>query len=66
MTGLAVPHDLQIALHGDPEADAAFAALPFSHQREYIDWILEARRADTRAGRIDKALAMMKEKARGG
>jgi uncharacterized protein YdeI (YjbR/CyaY-like superfamily) len=66
MTDTALPHDLQIALHEDPEADAAFAAMPFSHRREYIDWILEARRAETRASRIDKALAMMKEKARGG
>ena len=65
MTEYAVPHDLQIALHDDPEAGAAFDALPFSHRREYIDWILEARRAETRAGRIEKALTMMKEKARG-
>jgi len=40
---MAVPHDLQIALHDDPAAEAAFEKLPYSHQREYIDWILEAR-----------------------
>jgi len=39
---VAVPHDLRIALHNDPAAEAAFAGLPFSHQREYVDWILEA------------------------
>ncbi len=53
---IAVPHDLQIALHDDPAAEAAFARLPFSHKREYIDWILEARLPDTRARRIDEAL----------
>jgi uncharacterized protein YdeI (YjbR/CyaY-like superfamily) len=53
---MAVPHDLQIALHDDPEAEAAFEKLPYSHQREYIDWILEARRADTRARRVDETV----------
>jgi uncharacterized protein YdeI (YjbR/CyaY-like superfamily) len=38
--------------------------MPFSHRREYIDWILEARRAETRARRIEKALALIKAKAR--
>ena len=34
---IPVPPDLQIELHDDPEAEAAFAALPPSHRREYID-----------------------------
>lgn len=58
---IAVPHDLQIALHDDPAAEAAFARLPFSHQREYIDWILETRRPDTRARRIDEAVRRIAE-----
>jgi len=49
---IPVPHDLQIELHDDPEA-AAVAALPPSHRREYIDWILEAKRAETRARRVE-------------
>jgi uncharacterized protein YdeI (YjbR/CyaY-like superfamily) len=53
---MAVPHDLQIALHDDPEAQAAFEKLPYSHKREYIDWILGARRADTRARRVDETV----------
>ncbi len=53
---MAVPHDLQIALHDDPEAGAAFEKLPYSHKREYIDWILEARRADTRARRVEETV----------
>jgi uncharacterized protein YdeI (YjbR/CyaY-like superfamily) len=54
---MAVPHDLQIALHDDPAAEAAFETLPYSHKREYIDWILEARRADTRARRVDETVS---------
>lgn len=65
MAEIAVPHDLQIALHDDPEAAAAFAALPFSHQREYVDWILEARRPDTRARRIEQTVERVKAGAAG-
>ena len=53
---MAVPHDLQIALHDDPQAETAFEKLPYSHKREYIDWILEARRAGTRARRVDETV----------
>jgi len=51
---IPVPHDLQIELHDDPEAAEAFAALPPSHRREYIDWILGAKRPDTRARRVEE------------
>jgi uncharacterized protein YdeI (YjbR/CyaY-like superfamily) len=60
----AVPHDVQIALHDDPAAGAAFEALPYSHKREYIDWILAAKRPETRTRRIDEALRMIADKAR--
>lgn len=65
MAEIAVPHDLQIALHDDPLAGDAFAALPFSHQREYVDWILGARTPETRARRIEKTLQIVRERAGG-
>jgi len=58
---IPVPHDLQIELHDDPEAEAAFAALPPSHRREYIDWILEAKRAETRARRVEETARRVKQ-----
>ena len=61
---LPVPHDLQIELNDDPAAAEAFAALPRSHRREYVDWIVGARRAETRASRIEKTLAMLVQKRR--
>lgn len=64
MSEIAVPHDLQIALHDDPEAAGAFAALPYSHRREYIDWVLEARRPETRARRIEQTVERVKQAAR--
>ncbi len=57
---IPVPHDLQIELHDDPEAAAAFAALPPSHRAEYIDWILEAKRPETRARRVEETARRVK------
>jgi uncharacterized protein YdeI (YjbR/CyaY-like superfamily) len=64
MPEATVPHDLQVALHDEPEAAAAFAALPCSHQNEYVDWILEARRAETRARRIEQTVERLRAKSR--
>jgi Bacteriocin-protection, YdeI or OmpD-Associated/Domain of unknown function (DUF1905) len=49
---VAVPADLRAALAPDPVAKAAFAKLSFTHRREYVDWIEEAKRPETRARRI--------------
>jgi len=57
---MPVPHDLQIELHDDPEAGAAFAALPPSHRREYIDWILAAKRPETRMRRVEETARRVK------
>lgn len=50
-----VPDDLAAALK-KAKARAAFDALSFSHQREYVTWIDEAKRADTRARRITQTV----------
>ncbi len=43
-----------------PEADAVFAALPPFHHREYIDWILAAKRPETRAHRVEETARRLK------
>jgi Domain of unknown function (DUF1905)/Bacteriocin-protection, YdeI or OmpD-Associated len=48
---VTVPDDLAAALAA-ADRRAAFDALSFSHQREYVGWINEAKRGDTRARRI--------------
>ncbi len=58
-----IPADLSSALHADAAASAAFQRLPPSHQREYVEWIEEAKKEDTRRKRIEKTLAMLREKA---
>ena len=59
-----VPPELRQALDGDREAAASFAAMAYSHQKEYVEWIAGAKKADTRARRIAKALPMMRAKKR--
>ena len=47
-----IPDDLAAALAADGDASAAFDRLSYSHRREYVEWIDEAKRAETRARRI--------------
>jgi Bacteriocin-protection, YdeI or OmpD-Associated/Domain of unknown function (DUF1905) len=47
-----VPDDLRAALRADPAARDAFARLSFTHGREYVEWVEEAKRPETRARRI--------------
>ena len=36
--------------------DKVFGALSYSHQKEYVDWIAQAKKPETRARRIEKCL----------
>lgn len=49
------------ALRAAPKAQAAFDAFPPSHRREYLEWIIEARREETRARRIAQAIEWLGE-----
>jgi uncharacterized protein YdeI (YjbR/CyaY-like superfamily) len=58
---LAEPEPFRRALDGSPEARAAFDAMPPSQRREYIEWVAEAKREDTRDRRIATALEWIAE-----
>ena len=47
-----VPADLRDALGAEPRSEEAFRALWYTHRREYVEWIEEAKRAETRARRM--------------
>lgn len=47
-----LPPDVRAALAAVPEAKERFQKLPPSHQREYLNWILSAKKNETRARRI--------------
>ena len=53
------PPDFAEALEADPPARAAFDRLTYSHRREHVRAIEAAKKAETRARRIEKALAML-------
>jgi bifunctional DNA-binding transcriptional regulator/antitoxin component of YhaV-PrlF toxin-antitoxin module len=59
-----VPPALAAALADDASARMAFEELSPSHRRAYADWISEAKREETRARRVKKALAMLRDGAR--
>lgn len=54
-----MPEELQRAFRGHKTARQVFEHLSYSHQKEYVDWILAAKREETRARRVEKALEMM-------
>ena len=58
---VVVPADLRAALAKNKKALAAFEAFPPSHKREYIEWITEAKREETRARRLATAVEWMSE-----
>lgn len=51
-----VPDDLKKALRLDPKAGAVFEKLPYTHRKEYCNWITEAKRPETRERRIRETL----------
>ena len=53
---METPDDLAAALDANPEAGASYRKLPPSHRREYLEWINDAKRPETRRRRIDKAI----------
>lgn len=50
------PDDFAAALKKDKKALAVYAGFSPSCKREYIDWIVEAKRAETRARRLAQAV----------
>jgi uncharacterized protein YdeI (YjbR/CyaY-like superfamily) len=56
-----VPDDLRLALDGNPVAAATFQTFPASARREYVEWLVEAKRPETRARRLAQALEWMAE-----
>ena len=54
-----VPPDLASAL--DDETRAAFERMSYSHRKDYVDWITEAKRPETRERRVAKAIELIRE-----
>jgi Bacteriocin-protection, YdeI or OmpD-Associated/Domain of unknown function (DUF1905) len=51
-----VPADLAEALARDEAAKTTFDALAFTHRKEWVRWVAEAKKAETRAARLAKTI----------
>jgi uncharacterized protein YdeI (YjbR/CyaY-like superfamily) len=58
---LAVPDDLRAELAGNSAAATTFDAFPPSARRDYIEWLVEAKRPETRARRLKQAVEWLAE-----
>jgi hypothetical protein len=58
---VAVPPDFADALAGDADARRSFDRLSYSHKRRHVLAIADAKTAETRQRRIDKAISMLRE-----
>ncbi|MCQ3936784.1 MAG: hypothetical protein DPW18_07020 [Chloroflexi bacterium] len=56
-----IPDELKKAFKGEKEAKAFFEKLPYSHQREYVGYITEAKKPETRERRAARTVAMLKK-----
>ena len=58
---LIIPPELSSALKNDPELDEYYCQLTSGKQREYADYISEAKRDATRISRLEKIIPMIKK-----
>jgi hypothetical protein len=56
---IVIPPDFKKALAKNSKAGATFETFAPSHRRAYVDWIMQAKREETRAARIAKAVEMI-------
>jgi hypothetical protein len=56
-----IPNDLMKEFKKEKEAKTFFDKLSYTHQREYVMWINEAKREETRQNRIVKTIEMLKK-----
>lgn len=59
---IEIPSALAVAFEQEAEALAFFDSLSYTHRREYVTWIEEAKQESTRQNRVAKAIEMLKKK----
>ena len=60
-TPIEVPDYFAAALKKNPKARRAFEHFPPSHRREYLEWVTEAKREDTRNQRLATTMKWLTE-----
>ena len=61
---IEIPDDFGKLLDLNPKAKNYFEGLSYTHRKEYVRWITEAKKAETRERRLQKAIEMLQEKVK--
>ncbi len=56
---VTVPADFKKELAKSPRVKGAFEKLAPSYKRDFVNWIEEAKREETRAARVEKSIALL-------
>ncbi len=57
-----VPEDLALAFKTHKAEKTYFDGLAYTHKKEYVRWITEAKRPETRTARVEKTILMLQNK----
>jgi hypothetical protein len=58
---VTVPTDLAAAIAADEAAQATFGRLSYTHRKEWVRWVEEAKKPETRATRLTKTVQALRE-----
>ena len=58
---VTVPDDLAAALTADNAAVTTFESLSYTHRKEWVRWVEEAKKPETRATRVTKTVESLRE-----
>lgn len=61
---IEIPPELEKAFRKDKAAAAYFHSLAYSHKREYVGYITEAKKEETRLRRVAQTISMLKQKGK--
>jgi uncharacterized protein YdeI (YjbR/CyaY-like superfamily) len=53
---IRLPEDFEKQLQKAKKENAFFAKLSFTNKKEYVEWIINAKREDTRAARVKESV----------
>ncbi len=56
---IETPAGLQTMLNKNKQAAAYYESLPYSHKKEYVNWIVSAKKEETQIRRVEKTMEML-------
>ncbi len=59
---ITTPKELQVLLDKNKTAASFYESLAFSHKREYVEWIVSAKREETKARRLETTMEKLTAK----